>query len=54
MSGGLEVKLHTFLTLAPDAGEQSASHSSHFTQPWERTPTPYTRIGNKTTVLTFS
>jgi hypothetical protein len=28
---GVEIQLHTFLTLALDGGEWSASHPSHFT-----------------------
>jgi len=43
MYGGVDIQLHTFLTLALDGGEWSASHPSHFT-PWIKTPL-YRRLG---------
>jgi len=37
--GGVEVELHTFLTLVLDTGEWSFACPSHFT-PEQRTPVP--------------
>jgi hypothetical protein len=44
MYGGMEVLIHTFLTLALDGGEWSASNTSHFT-PRGRSPDTFWRGG---------